>query len=228
MKRTLQIVLALSLASMFLISPAVAATSQGLEWGVTVGDEPTYKFKFVDEGDVTFDEGVNVTVTSVPVIPDPITAWYELPTVLSTMVYTNGSAIGLEMIVLLGMLAFGGYFVVPIGNFSLLTELALDSPWWTDNHTMVNDGSVWGSRLTDSEDEISTVAYVHYLKSDGFLARYVVEATNTTDGVKSSVSLIRDGLGMDIIGWISDNILIVGIGVGAVVLLGAVVCVKRK
>ena len=227
MKRTLQIILALSLASMFLISPAIAATSQALEWGVTVGDEPTYRFKFVDEGEVTFDEGVNITVTSIPVIPDPITDWVQIPTVLSTMVYTNGSAIGLEAIVLLGILAFGGYFVLPIGNFTLLTELAMDSSWWTENHTIVNDGSVWGSRLTATDEEINQVAYVHYLKSDGFLARYVIEATNTTDGVKSSVSLIRDGLGTDIIGWISDNILIVAIGVGVIVILGAVVC-RRK
>ncbi len=227
MKRTLQIILALSLASMFLISPVAAATSQGLSWGIAVDDEFTYQFKFVDEGEVTLDEGVNVTVTTRPTIPDPITDWLELPEVYIDLVYTNGTALGLEAIVLLGILAFGGLFALPIGNFTLLSELAQDSIWWTENHTIVNDGSVWGSRLTGTDEEINSVAYMHYLKSDGFLARYVIEATNTTDGVKSSVSLIRDGLGTDIIGWLQDNILIVGIGVGVIIILGAVVC-RRK
>ena len=62
MKRTLQILLAISFAAMFLISPVAAATSQGLEWGVALDEEFTYILESTD-GDDSFDEGINITIT---------------------------------------------------------------------------------------------------------------------------------------------------------------------
>jgi hypothetical protein len=229
MKRTLEIVLVMSFIAMFLISPVAAATSDGLQWGVALDDEFTYHFTWVEEGETTFDEGINVTVEASPgAIPDPLTSYSQIPTVDIDMFYTNGTALGLEAIVLLGFIAIGGYFTVPIGNFSLLTDLAVASPWWTENHTIINDSSVWGVRLSGVEDGEPVAIYVHYLKADGFCARYVLESTNSTSGLKTSISLIRDGLGLDIIGLLQDNILYVGIGVGVIVILGAVVCMRRK
>ncbi|TFF84690.1 hypothetical protein EU524_00570 [Candidatus Thorarchaeota archaeon] len=227
MKRVIQMALVLSLAAMCVVSPVLAATSQGLEWGITVSDEFTYQFRFVDEGETTLDEGVNASVNSLGGIADPISDWFGLPSANIEMVYTNGTPLGLEAITLIGILGFGGAFALPTGNWTFMTELAQDSLWWTDNHTVVNDGSVWGSRLAETEDDITSEAYVHYLKSDGLLARYVVQATNSTSGVSSSISLVRNNIGFDIVSWVSDNILVVGIGVGVIVVLGAVVCRRR-
>ena len=42
MKRTLQIMIAMSFVAIFLISPVAAATSEGLEWGVALNDEFTF------------------------------------------------------------------------------------------------------------------------------------------------------------------------------------------
>ncbi|MFX1579526.1 MAG: hypothetical protein ACFFBJ_07740, partial [Promethearchaeota archaeon] len=66
MKRTLEIVLVMSFIAMFLISPVAAATSDGLQWGVALDDEFTYHFTWVEEGETTFDEGINVTVEATP------------------------------------------------------------------------------------------------------------------------------------------------------------------
>lgn len=229
MKRTLQVTLVVSFMAILLISPVAAATSEGLEWGVALNDEFSFQYKVIQEGVTIFDEGVNFTVDSTPgAIDDPLTAWSNLDYVDIDFAYTNGSSMGFETIYLLGILLAGGHFVVPIGNFSLLTELLMDSLFWSENTTIVNDGTVWGARTTGTQDEMVMQVNVHYLKADGFIARYTLEATNTTANVRSSVSLIRDGLGLDIIGLLQDNILYVGIGVGIIVILGAVVCIRRR
>ncbi|MHA3963318.1 MAG: hypothetical protein AM325_007230 [Candidatus Thorarchaeota archaeon SMTZ1-45] len=229
MNRTLKVVLVISFVAIFLISPVAAATSEGLEWGVVLNDEFTYRFVWVDEGETTFDEGMNITVEATPgAIPDPLSDWTSIPTVDIDMYYTNGTALGIEALLFLGFIGIGGYFIVPTGNYNLLTELAMDSDWWTENHTIINDSSVWGVRLSGVDDGDPVSLYVQYLKSDGFCARYVLEATNSTSGVKTTVSLIRDGLGLDILGLLQDNILYVGLGVGVIVIIGAVVCMRRR
>lgn len=226
MKRTLQIVLALAFASMFLISPVAAATSQGLEWGVTAGDELLFHLSFVDEGETTFNEGMNITIETVSAIPDPISLWTQIPVVSIDMVYTNGTAVGLEALVLLGLIVVGGYMCIPIGNFTLLAELIVANPFWTENHTVINDGTYFGARLAGSDDNITATVSAKFLKSDGFLAEYLVQQTNTTSGVSSNVRFVRDNLGFDIIGFLTDNALYVGIGV--VVLLLVIVLVRRR
>ena len=229
MKRTLQTVLVMLFMAMFLISPVAAATSDGLEWGVALNDEFTFKYKVIEEGKTLLDEGVNFTVDSTPsTIDDPLTSWNGIDYVDIDMVYTNGTPLSFEAIYLIGIILAGGHFVVPIGNFTLLSELLMDSLFWTENTTLINDGTNWGARLSGLEDDMTMSVSVRYLKADGFIARYTLEAINTTSGVRSSASLIRDGLGIDIIGLLTDNILYVGIGVGVIVILGAVVCMRRR
>ncbi len=229
MKRTLQIALVMSFVAMFLISPVAAATSEGLEWGVALNDEFTFQFKVVEEGVTTLDEGVNFTVEATPPsIDDPLTSWDHLDGVDVDLVYTNGSSVGVEGFYLLGILLAGGHIAVPIGNFSLLGELLMDSMFWTENTTLVNDATNWGVRTTGIEDEMFMQVNVLYLKTDGFIARYTLEARNMTSNDRFSVSFIRDGLGLDIIALLQDNILYVGIGVGVIVIIGAVVCMRRK
>ena len=176
----------MSFVAMFLISPVAAATSEGLEWGVALNDEFTYHFTWIDEGDTTLDEGVNVTVDSTPgAIPDPLTDYNDIPDVNIDLYYTNGTSLGFEALVLLGFITIGGYFTVPTGNYELLTGLAMASVWWTENHTIINDATMWGIRLSGVDDGNPMAIYVHYMKSDGFCARYVLEATNSSTGLKT-------------------------------------------
>jgi hypothetical protein len=229
MKRALQTLVVMSFVTLFLISPVTAATSQGLEWGVALDDEFTFTFKWVEEGEPTLDEKMNATVDETPeAIDDPLTEWTDISWFDIYFVYANGTAPGVEFLALLGLMALGSLFVVPTGNYSLLSELAMNSLWWTENHTIINDSMVWGIRFSGVDDGNPMALYVHYLKSDGFCARYVLEATNSTSGQKATISFIRDGLGLDIIGLLQDNIMYVGIGVGAIVIIGAVVCMRRR
>jgi hypothetical protein len=116
LKRTLQTVLVMSFLAMFLISPVAAATSQGLEWGVAQNDEFTYRLTMVDEGVQTYDEGLNVTVTgSTPAITDPLTTWLGIPILDINMVYTNGTTVIFEALVIgLASILVGGVFIAPI------------------------------------------------------------------------------------------------------------------
>ena len=78
MKRALQLVLALSFVGMFLVSPVAAATSQGLEWGVAVGD--SYEFTMSSSED-DLSEGIYLNITDTPTlaIPDPLSDWGDIP-----------------------------------------------------------------------------------------------------------------------------------------------------
>ncbi len=231
MKRMLQAILAMSFLAMLLISPVAAATSEGLEWGVALNDEFTFQFTLNEEGETAIDEGVNVTVDLSPgAIDDPLTNWSNLGFVNIDLVYTNGTSMGFEALTLLGLALVGNGFAVPIGNFSLLTELFTNSILWTENHTIINDGTYWGASISgvDDDDDVTMQVSAQYLKTDGFLARYSLTITNTTSGVVEGASFIRDGLGTDIFGLLQDNILLVGIVVGVIVLLGAVVCIRRR
>ncbi|RLI56622.1 MAG: hypothetical protein DRO87_04025 [Candidatus Thorarchaeota archaeon] len=227
MKRTLNVVLALAFASMFLVMPVSAATSQGLSWGVTASDEFTYHYVFDVTNDTSFNEGMNLTIQTVPGLPDPLTSWDAIPEVTSDLVYTNGSAPGLEILGLLGMIMVGGYFAVPVGNFTLLSELAMDAAWWTENHTIINDGTYWGiSYAVTSGDSTGTISS-KYTKSDGVLAAYVLSQHNTTSGDSNSISFTRDDTGFDIMSFIQDNLVLVAAG-GVVVLIALVACARKK
>ncbi|MFW9787715.1 MAG: hypothetical protein ACFFE2_04930 [Candidatus Thorarchaeota archaeon] len=229
MRRTLQVVLVMSFVAIFLISPVAAATSQGLEWGVAQGDVFTYDFKVVDEGDTIIDDLVNISIESAPgTIPDPLTDYSGIPIVDVNLVYANGTAMGFEALYLLGIALTGSGLAVPIGNFSLLSDLIEGSIFWTENHTLINDGTNWGAQFSSTDAETRMSVSTRYKKSDGMINRYSLEATNVTSGVSSTVSLTRTGGGLDIIGLLQDNILYVGIGVGVIVILGAVVCVRRR
>jgi len=239
MKRTLQLLLVMSFVTMFLVSPVAAATSQGLEWGVALDDQFTYQMNFTDEGVETLDEGVNVTIlTAPPTIDDPLTNWTYIGHSDLNMTFYNGTSLGLYGILLLGFMAVGSYFAVPIGNFSLLSELAMAESFWNENVSLIDNALYWGITWTAMDEDVEETITGEYLKADGFLSRYILQATNTTSSDVSSVTLIRDNLpvlttttntnstSFDIVGFIQDNIIYIGAGI--VILLLLVIIIKRR
>jgi len=230
MKRALQLLLAMSFTAMFLISPVAAATSQGLEWGFAVDDEYTFQMEFVEENVVSFSEGVNVTVTGAPAaIDDPLLNWSDFDYPTLNMTFYNGTSIGLLAFLFLGMVTVGGAFAVPIGNYSFLTTLAMSEFFWTENHTIIDNAQYWGIVYSGESSGMESSITNEYLKADGLLSRYVIDMTNTTSSTTTSVSFLRDipgGPGFDIVGFITDNILYIGIGLGVLIVL-AIVCKKR-
>jgi hypothetical protein len=219
----------MSFIAMFLISPVAATTSEGLEWGVADNDLFTFGFSVIEEGVRLNTTDVNMTMNGDPgPLDDPLTDWNNIPQLLPDWEYANGSALGFEVIYFLGIIITGGYFYVPIGNYTLLTELFMASTFWNENSSIIHDGSNWGVSFSAVEDDSRMQVSVRYHKEDGFLSRYNVEMTNTTSLIRTSATLTRRGLGFDIIGFIQDNFLMVGIGVGVMVILGAVVCLRRR
>ncbi len=246
MKRTLQLLLSISIVVMFLISPVAAATSQGLEWGVALDDEFSYQMVLTDDGPDSFDEGINLTIDEIPpVIDDPLTNWTHIGEVSLNFTWYNGTEMGMYVLLFLGLLVVNGYIAVPVGNYSLLTNLVMAESTWNENFTLIDNDLYWGMNLTETNQDVEQTITAEYLKEDGFLSRYLILMTNTTTSDTYGITVIRDNLpvlpttttttttttsttstGFDIVGLVTDNILYIGIGLGALIVV-AVICKKK-
>ncbi|MHA1813419.1 MAG: hypothetical protein ACTSYX_08295, partial [Candidatus Thorarchaeota archaeon] len=144
----------------------------------------------------------------------------------------NGTSMGISVLIFIGLAVVGSKIVVPVGNFSLLTELVSVKLTGED---ITGDANVW--RISWSVDINSTHAnriVGAYSKVDGFLAEYKLETLlSATDEVVDSFSVIRKNLpsagGIDlsnITQLLQDNIVYVGAGIAVLIIL-AVVCKKR-
>lgn len=232
MKRALQLILALSFIGMFLVSPVAAATSQGLEWGVVVGD--TFEFTMESsEDDMSEDIYLNITGAATLAIPDPLTDWNDIPDDLDIgFWWANGTSMGFYVLVFLGLISTGAMIAVPIGNWTVMTTLIASE---VTGETITDTSNLWGVVFVDEynsthENRITA----HFAKADGFLAEYKLEtAISATNAIISSFTVIRDNIpagpilpGGDILQLLQDNILYVAIGVG--VLLIIVILCKKK
>ena len=234
MKRTLQLLVALAISTMFVVSPVAAATNQGLSWAVANGD--AFNYHLTSSGITTgtnFNEALFMNVTSdPPSIPNSIATWAQIPYPDVGWYWSNGTSIGLYGLLFFGLLTFGTAFVLPIGNFTLIGNVIKTYGVWNSTAmSYVNSTLYWGLKFTDTETAKNTVLQVSYLKSDGVLARYILSVTNNTSHATTSISFIRDNLpteGFDIVGFLQQNILYAGAGVAVIVILGAVVCMRKK
>lgn len=221
MKRALQIMFAVSFATMFLVSPVAAATSQGLEWGIAVDDQWNFDITSVVEGVTEMSEVIYFEATGgISTIPNILDNWNNIPKPTFDITWANGTSLGWSSLIFIFYFLVTDSWVVPIGNFTLLGELYEDHVFY--NGTIFNSGSYWGMNLNDFEGFGSEIdIHVDYLKDDGFLAHW----TFTT--VNGSLSMTRQGLpSLDIVGIITDNILYIGIGLGVLIVL-AIVCKRR-
>ena len=230
MKHAISVILALSVITMFLVTPVAAATSQGLEWGVAYGDRFDFEMKSSDEP-VGEDIYLNITKMPTTAIPDPLDDWSDIPQPDVGFYWANGTSMGISVLIFIGLVAVGSKIVVPVGNFSLLTELVAVKLTGED---ITDDANVW--RISWDVDINSTHEsriVGAYSKVDGFLAEYKLETLlSATDEVVDSFSVIRKNLpsagGIDlsnITQLLQDNIVYVGAGIAVLIIL-AVVCKK--
>ena len=183
MKRKLALfVLVAMMASMLVIPQVLAATGDGLFYRPNVGDRFYFDFYLMYGGDVMIDEVIYMEITDPnPSIPDPLTNLTDLPFISPYFYYKNGTPCGLEILAL----AFMAYFEYPVGNWSLISELAPTDlpailPFEPDDLTVVQDDVFWGIEFTGSEAEVEASVEVDYSKFDGVFANYRVLAHNTT------------------------------------------------
>ncbi len=231
MKRALQVLVALSIVTMFIVNPVAAATSQGLEWGFAFGDKFDYTLTSTyEEG---WGEGLYLNITAMPsaAIGDPLNTWSSIPEPSLGFWWTNGSSMGFSALIFLGIFLVGGKFAVPIGNFTHIEGLAASV---LTGEEIIDEANVWG--IEWSQDINATQEYratATYSKVDGFLADYSLETWDTAENeLVESIAVQRDDLpsaGLDlsnITQLLMDNILYVGIGVGVLILL-AIICKKK-
>ncbi|MHA1248312.1 MAG: hypothetical protein ACTSPE_13370 [Candidatus Thorarchaeota archaeon] len=216
---------------MFLVTPVAAATSQGLEWGVAYGDRFDFEMKSSDES-VGEDIYLNITKMPTTAIPDPLDDWSNIPQPDIGFYWANGTSMGISVLIFIGLIAVGSKIVVPVGNFSLLTELVSVKLTGED---IIDEANIWGvSWSVDVNSTHEQRVVGTYSKVDGFLAEYKLETVlSTTDEVVDSLSVIRKNLpsagGLDlsnITQLLKDNMLYVGAGIAVLVIL-AIVCKKK-
>ncbi|MHA1903134.1 MAG: hypothetical protein ACXADL_03435 [Candidatus Thorarchaeota archaeon] len=229
MKRTLQIIVVLGLVALFVATPVEAATSQGFEWGVALGSQFEYTLTGEEGGDIV-NEAIYINVTDVPVlaIPDPLNTWSSIPDFDVGFWWANGTSMGLYTLIFIGLIAVGSKLVLPIGNWTHLQSLLASE---LTGETITPGANVW--TVVWSEDTTATEEFritASYAIADGFLAEYKLETWGSANNtLLDSFHVTRDVIpsgGVDIVQFLTDNILYVAIGIGIVVVL-AIVCKKR-
>jgi len=219
MARTQVAFLAVLIVGLLMVTNVSAATLQGLEWGIADGDQ--FNFDLTSTGDDVFSEIMYFECTSTPVIPNIADTWAELTVADFTVSWANGTTLGWSALIFIFYFVAINHFAVPTGNYTLLGELYGDSIY---NGTLYDQSGFWGVDLALTWFTVDYDIHVDYLKDDGMLAHWSVETANGT------LSLVRQNLPSalgGIMDFIQNNLLVVVVGVGVVVIVLAVVC-RRK
>lgn len=218
MKRVSQMIFSLALISMLFLVQAEAATSQGLEWGLEVGDQYNYDTVLRDSNNETIrEEVIHFIVDTRPLIPDIVNVWDELPTIEADIMWANDASTE-ELVFDYFMYAMDVELVLPIGNWTFLIDLYEDTAHF--DGTISDTDGYWGLEGIIFVYGEATV-YIDYLKDDGLMAHFTVNYYN------GSLDVTRQGLSGGILDLITDNI----VYIGAVVVVLAVVCIyyiKKK
>ena len=180
-------------------APVAALTSQGFDWTVEVGDQYHYNVLYWEE-EVYYHEDMYVNITSNHLaVPDPLTDWWDIPEPPAELYYSNGTTpigtIGLVFI-------YAMKLVVPIGNWTLLTELVENVTYWdffggpVENMSVIEDTWLhWGYTYNLTEDDDTIMCNCTYLKSNGVLARHHLIAYNeTNDLIWGEIEILCDGV----------------------------------
>jgi hypothetical protein len=180
----------------------VAQTDQGFEWGFAYDDEIHFMMHLNGTGMQIDEEIYLVSNDTLPTIPDSMDNWTDIPYTVIYAYYANGTQLGIEILSFVAM--YNAY--LPIGNWNYLSELA-ENTHTVENFTLdPEDPCFWGYSWEDDdwvlqEGQVTIYSnytlYVHveYLKTDGFLTHYSVDAYNTTTGADAGeITLERIGI----------------------------------
>ncbi|MFX1367684.1 MAG: hypothetical protein ACFFAY_03700 [Promethearchaeota archaeon] len=213
----------LSLSVVFLLSvPALAATDQGLTWGVDVNDRHEYSFQYedVDHPEYSFLHEFYIAVKSLPQIPNNIS--YASP--LNFGVFPE-----LEYYHLNGSEADDWYqhlppMIIPTGNWTLWTELfeAATSPveeW--DVAVAVEEGpSIWSYTINITVEDHNELGKASYIKESGIILDFLWSAF--LDGSKYVEFEVH------LLGRLAPEIVIIAVGGGVLVVVGVILLVRKK
>ncbi|MFW9977420.1 MAG: hypothetical protein ACFFEJ_04945 [Candidatus Thorarchaeota archaeon] len=201
MKRTLSIVLLLSLFLCNAAYPVVAETSQGFGWSYSGYNRYHFYLDYWTAADA-FDFGFYADVNTTGIeIPDPLTSWDimpDIPVEYNLTVPGDGELDIVEAI--LGIYAWS--IVVPIGNWTHMTNITESR-----THTQFGEGVIsiqpfvdvddeyyWGFNYTFSNSQYDYEVYSRYFKSDGVLSSWLFIGYDGSDGsLFGLIDVRRDG-----------------------------------
>lgn len=202
MKRVYKLMVLILLTTLLCSMPVSAQTNQDFEWGFANGD--AFHFMMHLDGDgYQIDEEIYINLNdTLPVIPDSMDNWTDIPLVGINAYYANGTRLGIEILTFVAVYNMH----LPIGNWVVLETLA-EATHNVENFTLdPEDPFFWGYSWEDDDWVLSdgnfTIysnytlkVHVAYLKIDGFLTHYSVDAYNTTTMEKTGeITLERIGL----------------------------------
>ncbi len=220
----------------------IRISQHDLVWGFTDGDR--FDFNLTITGNALSFHNVSeqfyleVAEDGLEIIPYSLTHFDDIPFFGADVYWMNGTEIYAPF------LSHSWRLAVPIqGNWSLLDDLIAAKS--SSVNVTVDDSlpiSFWGYSWYDMTGDILIEVHTDYLRADGFLAHHTATFTNTTSSeVVGTLSVIRTGLpepttplpttwfnGNEIIDFIMDNLLYIGIGLGLVVVLGVIVLMRRR
>lgn len=209
MRKTHYVIVALTMLAILI--PQVSAETKGLTWGVTQGD----RFDFTMHMSLTmapYDEEIHedfyVTLGSLPDLDVPGGVTY-IPTVTAQFFWANGT----EMFTYYGFESY--FYVMPVGNWTHWNELIAPSIGLYEGE-LIDNFAVWGFDL--SLTSISTDIRLEVSKTDGVPNLLRLEMTDGSTTVLS-IEIARKGL---------PSLLLIGIGGAAVIVIVAVVFLKKR
>ncbi len=180
-------ILFLLVTLLFLGVNVSAANTQGLSWGVLVGDRIDYTLSVYSEGyettyltNGTFD--CYVTIKSLPDIPATVNTIPNLQPQNYNQSFLNGTEYAFAWI------------AVPIGNWTLFTEILEQSMTSFDNVTFIDTATEWGydAFLRFLSSNLTQILRVS--KSDGAM-NYLRHVQSWTSGISYyRTEMIRKGL----------------------------------
>jgi hypothetical protein len=177
--------LAVLVVGMLFVANVSAATLQGLEWGIEEEDGFGFDYVIESNGNSTKYE-LFINCTDIIAIPNIVDTWSELEPILFDSRFGNTTPINWEISYFAFYSIAINHFAIPIGNYSLLTELYEESIY---NGTVVNEGGYWGVDLNYTIPNLYRI-HVDFLKKDGMLAHYSFEDTVFNE----SLTMVRRGL----------------------------------
>lgn len=203
LKRVSIIIVVLFLTTLISVMPVIAETDQGFEWGFAYDDEIHFMMHLNGTGLQIDEEIYFVSNDTLPSIPDSMNNWTDIPYTGLEAYYANGTQLGFEILTFVAM--YNVY--LPIGNWTFLSTLA-QTTHTVENFTLdPEDPFFWGYSWEDDDWVLSGegwtiwsnyTLYVHveYLKTDGFIAHYSVDAYNTTTRADAG-EITLERLGME-------------------------------
>ncbi len=198
-----------------------AVNTQGLAWGLEVGDRIDYTVTANVEGVTTTSPTQSVSecyvvVTSLPELPNIV---ISIPSLLPQN-FNQSLANGTEYNFL--------WTAVPVGNWTLLTELVLQSIPRSFNVTMIDTQAEWGMEST--QDYGSTIMFqtLRMSKSDGAMNYLKQETSGTSASIHYVIEVVRKGVlsPLNMIQLVSIVVTLASLGV--IVILGVLIIWHRS